>query len=166
MKKFRYPKKRLSIALLAVLLTASSFSFQPGSASASWNKALGRYAWASSGSSPANGVDGVPNTFWQPSGGGQGWLTVDLGSSQSVQQIVLKSPAYGHWVEAVSVLTSDSADDGSFAAQTSGTYAFYSANSYTVTIQLPNAVNARYVRVNVAPVSTATTIGELEVYGP
>lgn len=56
-----------------------------------------------------------------------------------------------------------------FATQSSSTHAFYSGNAYSVTIDLPNTVSTRYVRVSVAPVSgggTATMVGELEIYGP
>ncbi|MFD2334106.1 discoidin domain-containing protein [Cohnella sp. GCM10020058] len=160
-------KKRSTIALLLTLLIAvAQLSFNLSSASASYNLALTRYVWASSGANPSNAVDGGQSTFWQPNFGAAGWITVDLGSVQSVNQIVLKTPTYGHFVEAFTIQTSNSTDDSSFATQSTSTQAFYSANNYTVTINLPSTVSTRYVRVNVAPVSTATMIGELEIYGP
>ncbi|MDG0812763.1 discoidin domain-containing protein [Cohnella rhizosphaerae] len=163
-------KKRSSIALmLTLLLAVSQLGFHAGSASASYNLALGSYVWASSGAGPSNAVDGVQSTFWQPNYGAAGWITVDLGSVQSVNQIVLKTPTYGHFVEAVTIQTSNSTDDGSFTTQSTSTQAFYTGNGYMVTINLPSAVSTRYVRVNLAPVSgggTATMLGELEIYGP
>ncbi|WP_217593699.1 discoidin domain-containing protein [Cohnella sp. GbtcB17] len=163
-------KKRTSIALLLTLLLAvAQLSFHLSSASASYNLALGRYVWASSGTGLANAVDGGQSTFWQPNYGAAGWITVDLGSVQSVNQIVLKTPTYGHFVQAVTIQTSNSADDSSFTNQSTSTHAFYTGNSYTATINLPSTVSARYVRVNLSPVSgggTATILGELEIYGP
>lgn len=163
-------KKRSSLAvMLTLLLAGSQLSLSLDSASATGNLALGRYVWASSGASPSSAVDGVQSTFWQPLYGANGWITVDLGSVQSVNRLVLKTPTYGHWVEAVTIQTSDSTDDSSFVTQSTSTHAFYSAINYTVTINLPSTVSTRYVRVNLASVSgggTATMLGELEIYGP
>ncbi|EFM10805.1 coagulation factor 5/8 type domain protein [Paenibacillus curdlanolyticus YK9] len=163
-------KKKLSMVLMsAMLLATAQLSITLKEASASGNLALGHYVWASSGSYPAAAVDGVhySSNFWQPNYGQTGWITVDLGSVQAVNQIVIKAPTYGYWVQSASILTSNSADDNTFTAQTPATtYGYYSANNYTNTINLPSTVNTRYVRVQVANVSTATAISELEVYGP
>jgi len=162
--RIHFLKKRLSLALfMSMALVAAQLLFLLNSASASGNLAIGRYAWASMGYAP-NAVDGVQGTIWQPGGGGPGWIIVDLGSVQDVNRIVLKTATGGYIVQSASISTSP--DNITYSPQTSATYAWISSNGYTVTINLPSTVSTRYVRVDVSPVSTATMIGELEVYGP
>ncbi|MFD0672763.1 discoidin domain-containing protein [Cohnella sp. GCM10027633] len=158
-------KKRLAVVIVMSLLLATAQLSVLNKASASTNLILGCCVWASSGANPINTVDGVQNTFWQ-SADATGWITADLGSEKAVNQIVIKAPAYGYWVQGVKISTSNSTDDGSFVTQSNATYGFYSANGYTNTINLPATVNTRYVRVQVTAVSTWTAIGSLEIYGP
>lgn len=159
-------KKQLAIVLaMSLLLAGVQLSGNLNKASASTNLILGCCVWASSGANPINAVDGVQSTFWQPADS-TGWITADLGSEKAVNQIVIKAPAYGYWVQGVKISTSNSTDDSSFATQSNATYGFYSANGYTNVINLPATVNTRYVRVQVTAVSSWPTIGSLEIYGP
>jgi|GEM_PF-3522580 len=158
-------KKRLTTAALAALLLgATQLSLTSNHAFASYNYALAHYTWASSGANTNNAVDGATYDAWQPQFGGSGWITVDLDSLKSINQIVIKTPALGHIVQ--SVVISTSTDNITYVQQVSTTCGFVLNNNYTSTINLPSTISARYVRVSVANAGTATMIGELEVYGP
>lgn len=159
-------KKQLAIVIVMSLLVAGvQLSGNLNKASASTTLILGCCVWASSGANPINAVDGVQSTFWQPADA-SGWITADLGSEKAVNQIVVKTPAYGHWVQSLQISTSNSTVDSSFVTQSSATYGFYSGNGYTNVINLPATVNTRYVRVQVTGVGSWPTIGTLEIYGP
>lgn len=120
-----------------------------------------------SGFSAANAVDGNTSTYYEGAANSYpNTLTVDLGSAQSVNSIVLKLPAaWGTRTQTLSVSTSIDNNTYSTAAA-SNTYTFNPTSSNTVTISF-TAASARYVRVNITANSgsTAGQVAELEVYG-
>lgn len=119
------------------------------------------------GFSAVNAVDGNTSTYYEGAANSYpNTLTVDLGSAQSVNAVVLKLPAaWGTRTQTLSVSTSTDNNTYSTAAA-SNTYTFNPSSSNTVTISF-TAASARYVRVNVTANSgsTAGQVAELEVYG-
>ncbi|MFD0616136.1 discoidin domain-containing protein [Paenibacillus sp. GCM10027629] len=160
----------LFLAIL-ILLGGSEFGFLAERASAaSANLALNKTITASSSSFPATlANDGVvgQNSYWEgiknayPS-----TLTVDLGSSQSVNKAVIKLPTgWGSRTQTFSILGSN--DDVTYTALAgSTTYLFDPAASNIVTVTFAPAA-ARYVRLNFTANSGANNgqVSELEVYG-
>jgi hypothetical protein len=138
----------------------------------STNLALGKATSESShtqvyGSS--NAVDGNADTYWESNNNAfPQWLQVDLGSAATVRRLVLKLPpatAWGSRSQTISVQAGPS-------LPLSGTqvgpqnYTFNPATGNTVTITLPSAVSARYVRLNFTANTgwPAGQLSELEVY--
>ncbi len=93
-------------------------------------------------------------------------LTIDLGSTQNVNRLVLKLPTnWGTRTQNISVAGSVNGSTYFTLVNTAG-YTFNPASSNSVTINLP-ASNARYIRLNVTGNNgwPAAQISELEVYG-
>ncbi|CAM4212854.1 hypothetical protein FHS16_000364 [Paenibacillus endophyticus] len=168
-----FAKSRKSIWLiisLAFVIISTQLSFSPSQVSAASNLALNKPVTASSHTqvyAAANATDGNQATYWEgaansyPNG-----LRVDLGSSETVNQVVLKLPvSWGSRTQTLSI--QKSGDDASYTTvAASADYAF-SAGSNTVTINF-TSTSARYWKVNVTANTGATggQISELEVYGP
>ncbi|GFZ32247.1 hypothetical protein CSC2_27730 [Clostridium zeae] len=117
----------------------------------------------------SNANDGNTGTYWEgASGSYPNALTVDLGSAQSVNKIVLKlnpSTDWGKRTQTLSVLTST--DNSSYStAVASVVYTFDPASGNTATITF-SSTTARYVRVSITVNSGATggQVAEFEVYG-
>jgi F5/8 type C domain/CARDB len=141
-----------------------------GLASSTSNLAAGKSMTESSHNqsyAAANANDGNQDTYWESANNAfPQWLQVDLGSSVSVNKIVLKLPAsWGSRTQTVEVQSGTVS--GSLSSLIAATaYAFNpSANTVTITF---NATTARYLRL----VFTANTgwpagqVSEFEVYGP
>ena len=108
------------------------------------NLALNQPATASStssGSVPANAVDGLAFTGWTANGGFNAWLTVDLGGSTSFQRVVLNPINLLSILQPVRIQTSD---DGINFTDISGVAEL--PGSVRTFIFPP--VTARYVRIN------------------
>jgi hypothetical protein len=101
---------------------------------------------------PQNAVDGNTSTYWESSDGAgyPQWITVDLGSVQSIGSITLNLPPSSAWntrTETLSVL--GSTDNTTFnQIVASAGYTFNPATGNTATISLPAGTSARYVRLN------------------
>ncbi|HEX3792698.1 MAG TPA: discoidin domain-containing protein, partial [Pseudonocardiaceae bacterium] len=142
------------------------------SAPASANLAQGKTATASSYTQtyvPANGTDGDQSTYWESNNNAfPQWFQVDLGSSVSINKLVLKLPTvnWGARTETLSVQTST--DNSNFSTIVNSAGYNFDGTTNTVTINLSAATTTRYVRLNF----TANTgqagaqLSELEVYGP
>ncbi|MCM3626505.1 discoidin domain-containing protein [Paenibacillus glycanilyticus] len=120
-----------------------------------------------SGFAATNAVDGNASTYYEGAANSYpNTLTVDLGSAQSVNAVVLRLPAsWGTRTQTLSVSTST--DNSAYnTAAASSTYTFNPASSNAVTISF-TAASVRYVRVNVTANSGSTggQVSELEVYG-
>lgn len=120
-----------------------------------------------SGFSAANAVDGNASTYYEGAANSfPNTLTVDLGSAQTVNSVVLKLPAsWGTRAQTLSVSTS--IDNNTFnTTAASHTYTFNPSSGNTVTISFP-AASARYVRASFTANSGASggQVSELEVYG-
>ncbi|HZC25669.1 MAG TPA: collagen-binding domain-containing protein, partial [Actinopolymorphaceae bacterium] len=125
--------------------------------------ALGRTITASSSASdrpPSNADDGDVQTLWQSSSGAfPQTLTVDLGSTQTVDQIVLRLPtAFTTRSQTLSVLGSTNGSSFSTVV-TSAAYTFNPVTGNTVTIPF-SSINRRYFRLNITA-NTAVTAGQI-----
>jgi hypothetical protein len=101
---------------------------------------------------PQNAVDGNASTYWESSDGAgyPQWITVDLGSVQSIGSIALDLPPSSAWntrTETLSVLAST---DNTTFTQVVGSagYTFNPATGNAATISLPSGTSARYVKLN------------------
>ena len=161
-----------AIALVLAAMTAALLPLSaPAAHAAGSNLALGKAVSVSSSNSPyvgSNVNDGNQASYWEGTNGAfPQWAQVDLGTSTSVNQVVLKLPTgWGARTETLSV--QGSPDNSTFSTiVASAGYTFDpSANNNTVTISF-GATNARYVRVNITAnnVWAAAQLSELEVYG-
>jgi len=163
---------RLVAGTLSALLVGSTLaavSTTPASAAGGPNLAAGRPASASSSNGPyvaGNLTDGNKGSYWESSGAFPQWGQVDLGSTVSIDQVVLKLP--DGWEQRTQTLSIQGSTNGSsFSAITSSAgQAFTPGNGNTVTINF-GATNARYVRVSITANTgwAAAQLSELEVYG-
>ncbi|MBV9382457.1 MAG: discoidin domain-containing protein [Streptosporangiaceae bacterium] len=101
---------------------------------------------------PQNAVDGNTSTYWESSDGAgyPQWITVDLGSVQSIGSITLDLPPSSAWntrTETLSVLGSTDSTTFHQIVGSAG-YTFNPAAGNTVTISLPSGTSARYVQLN------------------
>lgn len=169
--KMKYPALRLVAGLVATSLLVLAGPVLPASA-AGPNLASGKVVSASSSNNPytANNVnDGNQATYWESNNNAfPQWLQVDLGSSVSVNQVILKLPTanWGARTETLAVQGSTNGTSFSDLSASAGRVFDPSANN-TVTINF-TAASARYVRLNITGNTgwPAGQISEFEVYGP
>ncbi|MEU1243465.1 CARDB domain-containing protein [Micromonospora parva] len=112
-------------------------------------------------------VDGNAGSYWESVNNAfPQWVQVDLGSSQSVNQVVLKLPTAGWGTRTQTLSVRGSANGSSFTDLVgSQTYTFNPASGSTVTIDF-SSTSTRYVRITVTANSgwPAGQLSELEVY--
>jgi hypothetical protein len=143
-----------------------------GPTTASANLSLGKTATASSFTqilAPANAIDGDQNTYWESNNNAfPQWLQVDLGSSLSINQLVLKLPTVNWPARTETLSVQSSTDNVSFTTLVNSAAYNFDGVSNSVTINLPAATTTRFVRLNF----TANTgqpgaqLSELQVFGP
>jgi fibronectin type 3 domain-containing protein len=144
-----------------------------GATSSSGNLALGRTMTASGSNAPyvpGNAGDGDQSSYWEsPSGAFPQWLQVDLGSSVSVNKVVLRLPGSTDWATRTETLAVQGSTNGSSFSDivASKGYTFDPSSGNTVTISF-TATTTRYVRINVTANTgwPAAQLSEFEVYGP
>ncbi|WP_239123771.1 discoidin domain-containing protein [Rhizocola hellebori] len=133
------------------------------------NLALGRPTFESGHADvygSANAVDGNASSYWESvNNAWPQWITVDLGSNQSVGRVVLKlPPAWGTRTQTLSVL--GSTNNSSFTTLSgSAGRVFNPSSANTVTITF-TASSQRYVRINFTGNTgwPAGQLSEFEVY--
>jgi hypothetical protein len=160
---------RLFAAALLVVGASTVVALASPAQAAGPNLAAGKPATASSTNASfaaSNITDGNQDSYWESTNGTfPQWAQVDLGSTTSVNQVVLKLPAsWGTRTETLSV--QGSTDGSSFSTiVASAGQAFPSGNVITLNF---GATNTRFVRVNVTANNgwPAAQLSELEVYGP
>ncbi|WP_410813038.1 CARDB domain-containing protein [Micromonospora sp. 067-2] len=113
-------------------------------------------------------VDGNAGSYWESTNNSfPQWAQVDLGSSQGVNQVVLKLPPTG-WATRTQTLSVQGSANGSSFTDLVGsqTYTFNPASGNTVTINFGSTAT-RYVRITITANSgwPAGQLSELEVYG-
>ncbi|WP_030487527.1 CARDB domain-containing protein [Micromonospora chokoriensis] len=147
--------------------TAASSAFAP----AATNLAQGRPTQESGHADVYDSskvVDGNAGSYWESVNNSfPQWVQVDLGSSQSVNQVVLKLPTSG-WGTRTQTLSVRGSTNGSSFTDLLGsqTYTFNPASGSTATINF-SSTSTRYVRITVTANSgwPAGQLSELEVYG-
>ena len=134
------------------------------------NLAAGKPVAASSTNSPytaTNLNDGDPATYWESANNAfPQWAQVDLGSSTSIDQLVLKlPPAWGVRTETLSIQGSTNGSSFTDIVGSTG-YVFDPAASNVVTVNFA-ATSTRFVRLNITANTgwPAGQISELEVHG-
>ena len=128
---------------------------------------------ASSSTAPyaaSNANDGNQATYWESANNAfPQWIQADLGSSISVNRLVLKLPAanWGTRTQTLSVQGSATSTGPFSTIVNSAGYTFNPASNNTVTINF-NATTTRYVRLNITANTgwPAGQLAEFEVYGP
>ncbi|GAB6930178.1 CARDB domain-containing protein [Paenibacillus sp. JCM 10914] len=141
-------------------------------AAAGTNLALGKAVTASGQSqtySPNHINDNNPGTYWESANHAfPQWVTVDLGTSQNINKVILKLPA--SWELRTQTLAIQGSNDGSNFSDivASASYLFNPlASGNTVTIEF-NTTSTRYLRLHFTAntVWPAAQLSELEIYGP
>ncbi|MFI7609136.1 discoidin domain-containing protein [Micromonospora sp. NPDC049366] len=158
------------IAVLAVIgLAVTAAPPPPAAAAGGPNLAAGRTTSASSTNGPyvtSNLTDGNQGSYWESSGALPQWAQVDLGASQSIDQVVLKLP--GAWEARTQTLSVQGSLDGSGfnTIVSSAGRSFSPGSGNTVTINFP-ATSTRFVRIAITANTgwPAAQLAELEVYG-
>ncbi|MFE7570415.1 discoidin domain-containing protein [Streptomyces sp. NPDC057539] len=168
MRSLRRRWRVLSAAIATSLLMIGWPSMTAAAADGP-NIAAGRTAAASttSGDGTARNVtDGDQSTYWEGDGKKfPQWVQSDLGSSNRVDQVVLKLPA--GWESRKQTLSlQGSADGTSFSTlKSSATYTFSKGAGNKVTVSFP-ATKARFVRANITDNTAGkkAQLSELEVH--
>src|SRR5687767_9935258 len=143
---------RLISGFLAAGLVCAGLAPAPASAAGGPNLAAGRAASASGSTGPytaGNVNDGNPASYWEsPNSALPQWVQVDLGSSVSIDQVVLKLPS--NWETRTQTLSVQGSTNGTnfTALSASAGRVFNPASGNAVTVNF-TAASARYVRVNI-----------------
>ncbi|MGO4547403.1 discoidin domain-containing protein [Paenibacillus sp. 2TAB23] len=166
-------KNPIAILFLAFVVLLSQYTLYPPAASAAGgpNLALGKTVTASGHADvyvAGHVNDNNQGTYWESTNNAYPqWIQIDLGTSASIDQLVLKLPA--GWGTRTQTLAVQGSTNGSAFTNIVGStsYSFNpSVNNNAVTINF-SATSTRYVRLNI----TANTgwqggqISEFEIYG-
>jgi hypothetical protein len=168
--------KRRSLAWLIIVAMFVGALLSPiglpeiASAAGGPNLALGKAVTSSSNNgayTASNAIDSNQATYWESANNAfPQWLQVDLGSSTSIDQLVLKLPS--GWETRTQTVTVQGSNDGTSFTNVvaSAGYIFNPATSNTVTINF-TATSVKFVRLNVTANTgwIAAQLSELEVYG-
>jgi hypothetical protein len=99
---------------------------------------------------PSNANDGNSSSYWESTDNAfPQWLTADMGSVQSVESIVLDLPPSSLWqprTQTIEVLGSTDGSTWTTLLPSAG-YTFNNATGNTVTINLHQPANVRYVKL-------------------
>ena len=135
------------------------------------NLAAGKAASASSSTqnyAASNVTDGNQGTYWESANNAfPQWVQVDLGSSVSTNQVVLKLPGSGWGSRNQTLAVQGSTDGQNFNDLSASASRAFNAPGNTVTIDY-GASTARYLRIRITANTgwPAGQLSELEVYGP
>jgi hypothetical protein len=173
MTRKRTASRLIAATLAGLLVTVLPIvSAQPASA-AGTNLAAGKTATASSFNDvyPASNLtDGNASSYWESANNAfPQWAQVDLGSSVSINQLVLKLPPATSWATRTETLSVTGSTNGTTFATivASAGYVFNPSTANTVTINF-GSTTQRYVRLNFTANTgwPAGQLSQLEVYGP
>jgi hypothetical protein len=115
-----------------------------------------------------NAVDGNQGTYWESvNNAWPQWLQVDLGSSLSINKIVLKLPTGSWGARTQTILITGSTDNTNFTTLVNAATYSFDGVSNTVTINF-GPLTSRYVRLTFTSNSAwpAGQVSEFEIYGP
>ncbi len=115
----------------------------------------------------SNTVDGNTSTYWEGAAGFPAFVTVDLGSAQTVGSVVLNLPPATSWAARTETLSVLGSTDGTTFSTLSASAArgFDPATGNTVTISF-TSTSTRYVRINITTNTGGASgqLSELSVY--
>jgi F5/8 type C domain/Pectate lyase superfamily protein/Abnormal spindle-like microcephaly-assoc'd, ASPM-SPD-2-Hydin len=119
---------------------------------------------------PANAVDGNTSTYWEATDGvWPSWITVNLGSVQTLGSVTIDLPPATDWTTRTQTLSIlGSSNDSTFTTiVASATYTWNPATGNTVTIALPAGTSAQYVEFNFTAnsVQNGAQASEIQIYG-
>ncbi|WP_328660530.1 discoidin domain-containing protein [Streptomyces sp. NBC_00334] len=162
-------RSRVLCTVVATSLLALGGPLLSATAAGGPNIAVGDATAASSSHGEygaANITDGDQDSYWQSGGGSlPQWVQTDLGSTERIDEVVLRLPA--GWESREQTLSvQGSADGTSFGTlKTSAAYAFDPGSGNTVTVSFP-ATRTRFVRVDITANTgwQAAQLAELEVH--
>jgi CARDB/F5/8 type C domain/Right handed beta helix region len=146
-------------------------AYGPTNTPSATNLAQGRATTASSFTqtyAASNATDGNQSTYWESNNNAfPQWLQVDLGSSVSINKLVLKLPTANWGARTETLSVQDSTDNSAFSTLVNSAGYNFDGTTNTVTISF-NATTTRYVRLNFTANTSqpAGQLSELEVYGP
>ncbi len=135
------------------------------------NLAAGKSASSSSSTqnyAASNVTDGNQGTYWESANNAfPQWVQVDLGSSVSTNQVVLKLPTSGWGARDQTLAVQGSTDGQNFNDLSASASRAFSPPSNAVTIDY-GASTVRYLRIRITANTgwPAGQLSELEVYGP
>ncbi|MBB5839787.1 discoidin domain-containing protein [Kribbella italica] len=135
------------------------------------NLAAGKAASASTSTQnygASNVTDGNQNSYWESANNAfPQWVQVDLGSSVSTNQAVLKLPGSGWGSRNQTLAVQGSTDGQNFTDLSASASRAFTAPGNTVTIDY-GAATVRYLRIRITANTgwPAGQLSELEVYGP
>jgi hypothetical protein len=135
------------------------------------NLAAGKSATSSSVSQnyvAANVTDGNQGTYWESANNAfPQWVQVDLGSSVSTNQVVLKLPTAGWGARDQTLAVQGSSDGQNFNDLSASASRAFNPPNNTATIDY-GAATVRYIRIRITANTgwPAGQVSELEVYGP
>jgi len=135
------------------------------------NLAAGKSASSSSSTqnyAASNATDGNQGTYWESANNAfPQWVQVDLGSSVSTNQVVLKLPTSGWGARDQTLAVQGSTDGQNFNDLSASASRAFSPPSNAVTIDY-GASTVRYLRIRITANTgwPAGQLSELEVYGP
>ncbi|MGW5043248.1 discoidin domain-containing protein [Streptomyces parvulus] len=166
--RIRNWRSRALCTVVATSLLALGGPLLSATAAGGPNIAVGDAAAASSAHSEygaANITDGNQGTYWQSGSGSlPQWVQADLGTTERIDEVVLRLPA--GWERRDQTLSlQGSADGTSFSTlKSSATYRFDPGSGNTVTVSFP-ATRTRFVRVDITANTgwQAAQLSELEV---
>jgi uncharacterized repeat protein (TIGR01451 family) len=161
----------MSLAVITSAALVAGLGQLPAAHAAGPDLAAGKAVTASSsvpGYAAANAVDGNQATYWESANNAfPQWIQVDLGTTATVDEVVLKVPT-ANWEARTQTLSVTGSTDGTTftTLKSSAGYAFNPSANNTVTITLP-ATSTRHVRITVTANTAwpAAQLAEFEVHG-
>lgn len=160
----------LVAAMLVSTLYLAAGSFGIVFAAGGQNLTTGKIVTASGQSqtyTPDNVKDSNPGTYWESANSSfPQWIQVDLGTSTSIDQVVLKLPPA--WETRTQTLSVQGSTDGALFSTLAGSaaYVFNPDTGNTATVNF-TAASTRYVRISVTANTgwPAAQFSEVEIYG-
>jgi hypothetical protein len=118
---------------------------------------------------PANAVDGNTSTYWEADNGvWPSWITVNLGSAQTLGSVTITLPPSSAWNTRTQTLSILGSANGSTYTTivASATYTWNPSTGNTVTITLPSGTSAQYVEFDFTAnsVQNGAQASEIEIY--
>jgi hypothetical protein len=114
-------------------------------------------------------VDGNTSSYWEGATGFPAYVTVDLGSAQSIGSVVLNLPPSASWGARTETFSVQGSTNGTTFTDivASAAHGFDPATGNTVTLTF-TSTSTRYVRINITANTGGSSgqLSELSVFAP